>query len=131
MMVRHIGLWLGLLILLLGCGAVATPTTELAVAAHDVAFGAATWTVAADQPITVAFTNTGMQEHEWVVLKPGTSVSLPFDDDDEQKVLWEIEADAGATTTDIFPAAPVGTYTVVCAIPTHLEQGMKGTLVVQ
>jgi len=65
------------------------------------------------------------------LLKKGTSVTMPFDDDDEDKVFWEIEAEPGQTKTEAFTApTEAGTYTVVCGTPAHLEQGMAATLVV-
>jgi len=58
-------------------------------------------------------------------------VSVPFDDDDEGKIYWEVELDAGKSETVKFtaPSEP-GTYDVVCGTPGHIEQGMTGTLTV-
>ena len=57
---------------------------------------------------------------------------MPFDDDDEEKVDWEVEAEGGETVVGTFtaPSEP-GTYTIVCGAPAHLESGMMGTLTVQ
>jgi uncharacterized cupredoxin-like copper-binding protein len=56
---------------------------------------------------------------------------MPFDEDDEDKVFWEIEADPGQTKTESFTVpSEAGTCTVVCGTPAHLEQGMAATLVV-
>ena len=58
--------------------------------------------------------------------------SDPFDDDDEEKVFWEIEAGPGGTKTETFTApSEAGTYAIVCGTPAHLEHGMSGTLIVK
>jgi uncharacterized cupredoxin-like copper-binding protein len=49
-----------------------------------------TWTVPAGKEITITLTNKGANEHEWVIIKKGETVTVPFDDDDEDKVYWEI-----------------------------------------
>lgn len=76
--------------------------------------------------------NPTVQEHEWVLLKQGTRVTLPFSEDDEDKVYWEIEAKAGESKEGSFvaPLEP-GTYDIVCGKPRHIERGMKGTLIIK
>jgi len=102
------------------------------VTATDFQFEPKTWTVDSGQEISLTFINKGVQEHEWVILKQGTEVVLPFDDDDEHKVYWEIEAGPGATQEEKFsvPSEP-GVYSIVCGKPRHIERGMKATLVVE
>jgi len=90
------------------------------------------WTVAAGQPVTLTLTNRGANEHEWVLLKEGMTVTPPFGEQDEDKVFWEIEVEPGATQTATFTAPKeAGTYDVICGTPGHLEQGMRATLVVK
>ena len=114
--------------LLAACGG---PGNEISVATTDFHFSPQNWTVAAGESITVTLTNKGALEHEWVLLKRGMSVTLPFNDDDEDKVLWEIEAKAGETATGTFTAPAAGNYEVVCGVVGHLEQGMQATLLVK
>ena len=118
--------------LLFGLTACGGNSNTISVTTTDFHFDPQTWTVSAGQEVTVTITNNGANEHEWVLLKPGTSVTQPFDEDDEDKVFWEIEAQPGETKTETFTApSEAGTYTVVCGIPAHLEQGMEATLVVK
>jgi plastocyanin len=115
-----------------GGGQPAPATATIDVTATDFAFTPNTWSVPAGSTVTVNLTNNGTQEHEWVLLKPGTEVTVPFDDDDEAKVFWEIEAEDGQTVSGSFTApADAGTYTVVCGVPAHIESGMQGTLTVR
>jgi uncharacterized cupredoxin-like copper-binding protein len=118
-------------ILVLGaCGG--STKNAISVTTTDFKFAPTTWTVAAGQPVALTLKNSGALEHEWVLLKKGMDVTMPFDDDDEAKVFWEIEAKPGETKTETFTApGEAGTYKVVCGTPAHLEQGMAATLVVK
>ena len=114
--------------LLAACGG---PSNEISVTTTDFHFNPQNWTVPAGETITVTLVNNGTLEHEWVLLKQGESATAPFNDDDEAKVLWEIEAKAGETTTGTFTAPAAGNYEVVCGVVGHLEQGMAGSLLVK
>ena len=109
-----------------------TSESTLRVTTTDFQFSPKTWSVTSGEQVSLAITNTGKQDHEWVLLKPGTEVTIPFDDDDEAKVFWEIEAKPGESKTEAFvaPAKP-GTYDIVCGKPRHIERGMKATLVIK
>jgi plastocyanin len=109
-----------------------TPIPRISVTATDFKFLPHTWTLDSGQKVSLTFINKGVQEHEWVVLKQGVEIVLPFDNDDEDKVYWEIEAGSGATKEEMF-SAPIqpGIYTIVCGKPRHIERGMKATLVVK
>lgn len=102
------------------------------VTATDFQFVPNTWTVDAGQEVFLTLINHGVQEHEWVVLKQGAEVVLPFDDDDEPKVFWRTSAGAGETKEASFtaPREP-GIYSIICGKPRHIERGMKATLVVR
>jgi uncharacterized cupredoxin-like copper-binding protein len=117
---------------ILGLGACgASPNKTIAVTTTDSKFTPMSWMVARGQPVAFTLKNDGGLAHEWVLLKKGTEVTLPFDDDDEDKVYWEIEAEPGESKTASFTApSEAGTYKVVCGAPAHLEQGMAATLVV-
>ena len=99
---------------------------------NDYKFAPTSWQVNKGQNISFTLKNTGKLQHEWVLLKADTQVTMPFDDDDEDKVFWEIEAEPGDRPRAKSFTAPseAGTYTVVCGTPAHLEQGMAATLVV-
>ena len=108
------------------------PNNSISVTATDFQFMPNTWSIASGQDIALSFTNNGVQEHEWVLLKQGAEVTLPFNDDDEEKVFWEMEAGPGAIKEGIF-SAPLqsGTYAIVCGKPRHIERGMTATLIVR
>jgi len=98
----------------------------------DFAFEPNTWEVPAGAKVTLNLTNTGTQEHEYVIMILGKDVTLPFDDDDEPNIFWEHEVLPGEAATVEFtaPTEP-GVYNIVCGTAGHLEQGMEGTLTVK
>jgi uncharacterized cupredoxin-like copper-binding protein len=105
---------------------------KISVTTTDFKFEPTTWTVSAGKEVEFTIKNDGSLEHEWVLIKKGQEVTIPFDADDEDKVFWEIEAQPGETKTETFtaPSEP-GTYSIVCGTAGHLEQGMDGTLTVK
>lgn len=118
---------------LVACGGPATIASDkIEVSASDFAFTPTQWTIPAGQEITITFTNKGSVEHEWVLINKGEKATPPFNEDDEPKVFWEVEAEPGKTITETFkaPTEP-GEYQVVCGTPTHLEQGMQANIVVR
>lgn len=124
-----IGLTLAVSILsLVACSGSST----ISVTTTDTKFEPLTWTVKAGKPVTITITNNGALVHEWVLIKQGQEVTVPFDADDEDKVFWEIEAEPGETKTETFTApSEAGTYTIVCGTPGHIELGMVGSLEVK
>jgi len=120
----------GSVLVLAACGA--ATKNSIRVTTTDFKFDPMTWAVNAGQSVDLTLVNQGALEHEWVLIKAGMDVTLPFDADDEDKVFWEIEAEPGETKTETFiaPSEP-GTYKIVCGTPAHLEQGMAATLIVE
>ena len=121
---------LGLVLVLSACG---RSSVTLNVLATDTGYDSKVYTVPAGASVTLHLTNNGSTEHEFAILKLGQQVSLPFSDDDEGKIYWELDGvAAGETKTDTFtaPTEP-GEYSVVCGLPGHIEQGMTATLVVK
>lgn len=88
--------------------------------------------VPAGSEVTVNLSNKGTLDHEMVIMVLGSEATVPFDEDDEPNVFWEHELAPGTQETVTFtaPTEP-GTYQLVCGIPAHFEQGMKGTLIVK
>lgn len=104
----------------------------ISVTTTDFQFVPNIWTIRSGQKTSLELINNSVQEHEWVLLKEGTKVTLPFNEDDEDKVFWEIEAKSGTTQKGTFTAPwKPGTYTVVCGKPRHIERGMTATLIVE
>ncbi len=112
------------------CAASGGPSTSLSVDLKDFAFAPTTYTIPAGKEISLSLSNKGANLHEFVIIKAGQQVTVPFDDDDEAKVYWETEVDAGKNETVKFTAPDAGTYEIVCGTPGHMEQGMVGTLTV-
>jgi uncharacterized cupredoxin-like copper-binding protein len=120
-------------LMLAGCAsAVDAGSTNLSVDLTDFSFKPNTFKIPAGKEITVNVTNKGANVHEFVIMKAGTKVTVPFDDDDEGNIYWEIDdVQPGTSKTDKFTAPEAGTYQVVCGTPSHIEMGMVGTLTVQ
>ena len=98
----------------------------------DFAFEPNVWEVPSGAKVTLNLTNTGTQEHEYVIMVLGKDVTAPFSDDDEPNIYWEHEVQPGESATVEFtaPTEP-GVYNIVCGTAGHLEQGMEGTLTVK
>jgi uncharacterized cupredoxin-like copper-binding protein len=121
-----------LLFSLTGCGGGATSySTSLEVEMKEFMFEPTDFTVPAGKEISIQLVNDGAIKHEFVIMKLGTEVSVPFGDDDEGNIYWEHEVDAGKTETVTFtaPSEP-GEYQVICGISGHMEAGMVAKLTV-
>ena len=106
-------------------------STSIEATATDFQFDPTAWTVPAGEEFTIDFTNDGNVEHEWAVLKAGDDITSE-DEFAEEKVLFEVEAiAAGTDTSEAFTVAEAGEYQVICAIETHFDAGMEGTLTVE
>jgi uncharacterized cupredoxin-like copper-binding protein len=118
------------------CGNGGEPSTDLQVTTTEFAFSPASWTVPADQEISIDITNNGTVVHEWVLLQPGVNITSEADlPETEEELLADFvyveeEVDPGATKTLTFMAPAAGTYQVICAIPGHFGAGMNATLTV-
>ena len=116
-------------LLLSACGA---QTAEVEVTMTDFAFDPAEISVPAGAEVTLTMTNDGSVEHNWVLMEQGYTAEPPFNDEDQQNVLFEASVPADETETVTFTApSEAGTYQVVCSIPGHLEAGMIGSLTVE
>ncbi|MGB7859232.1 MAG: cupredoxin domain-containing protein [Acidimicrobiia bacterium] len=110
------------------------PSTEISAEMEDFKFTPTEWTVAAGEEITVELTNNGSVDHEWVILQPGVTIASEADlPETEEELLadfvyWEDEVGTGETKTLTFTAPAAGTYQIICAIETHFDAGMTGTL---
>ena len=99
----------------------------------DFAYSPTTFTVPAGAQVTLHARNNGTVEHEFAIMKKGTSVTPPFGDKDEGNIYWELdEIQAGSTKSATFtaPSEP-GDYQVVCGLAGHIEKGMVATLTVK
>jgi plastocyanin len=113
-------------ILLAGCG---PKNITLDVEMKEYSFTPDTFSVPAGAEVTLNLSNSGVLEHEYVIMVLGKEATIPFDEDDEANIYWEHELERGesATVTFTAPSEP-GVYQIVCGTAGHLEQGMKATL---
>ena len=112
------------------CGS-AKYSTKLKVTLAEFSYTPKEFSIPAGKDITLAITNTGAIEHEFVIMKKGTAVTPPFDADDEPNVFWEVEVTPGKSESVTFTSPPdAGEYQVVCGTPGHFEAGMTGKLMV-
>jgi len=121
---------MGLSLLLSACGG---GGTNVNVTVTDFAYDPSTITVSAGDTINLHVTNKGSVEHEFAIMKLGTSVTPPFGDKDEGNIYWELdEIQSGTTKSDTFtaPSEP-GEYEIVCGLAGHIENGMVGKLIVK
>lgn len=111
-------------------------STELSVTTTEFQFSPQTWTVPAGEEISIDITNNGTVVHEWVLLKPGVTITSETDlPDTEEELLADFvyvedEVDPGTTKTLVFTAPAAGSYQVICAIPGHFGGGMEASLTV-
>lgn len=127
---KFLVLVLSMALLLTACGG---GGATINVTITDFAYTPDTFTVPAGATVTVKATNKGAVEHEFAIMKAGTSVTPPFGDKDEGNIYWELdEIQAGTTKSATFtaPTEP-GTYEVICGLPAHIEKGMVAKLVVK
>jgi len=121
---------LGLSLVLTACG---PKTTTINVVMTDFSYTPSTFTVPPGVPVTLVVKNNGATEHEFAIMKKGTSVTPPFGGKDEGNIYWELDKiEPGATKTDTFtaPTEP-GEYEVICGLAGHIENGMVAKLIVK
>ncbi|MEX2532504.1 MAG: cupredoxin domain-containing protein [Nitriliruptoraceae bacterium] len=127
-------------LLLLGSGCqsddVGSSSAQLEATLSEFAFTPDTWTAPANEDVTVSLTNIGAVTHEYVILQHGVTISSEADLPDTEEelladfVLTEEEVEPGETGELDFNV-PAGTYQIICAIRTHFDAGMEGTLTVE
>ena len=112
-------------------------STEIDATLEDFKFSPTEWTVAAGEEITTELENNGSVLHEFVILQQGVQISseaeLPETEEEllASFVYWETEIEPGQSKTETFTAPEAGTYQVICAIETHFNAGMTGTLIAE
>jgi len=115
------------------------PATEITVDMNEFLFEPAEITIPAGVPIILTLTNSGAQEHDFVVEKIAVeNVSAEGDTTGEHHAHGGAEVDydlhivtaVGGTSTLSFTATEPGTYKIFCTIQGHEVAGMVGELVV-
>jgi uncharacterized cupredoxin-like copper-binding protein len=121
-----------LVVSLLAACSTGPKSIDQSVTMSEFAFDPAQISVPAGSQVNLTLENDGTLAHEFVIIKKDMQVTAPFDEDqDEDKIYWENEVEAGESESEVFsaPEEP-GEYQIICGIAGHLEQGMQGTLTV-
>ena len=105
------------------------PATDLSVATSEFAFDPANEAVAADEDVTVTLDNSGAVEHNWTVLKAGTTIGSESEFTDSMVEATIGDVAAGETLEDVVNL-PEGDYQVICSVSSHFDAGMTGELAV-
>ncbi len=112
-------------------------STGISVTMEEFKFTPTSWSIAANEEISVSLKNSGSVDHEWVILQPGVTISSEADlPETEEELLadfvyWEDEVEPGDSKTLTFTAPAAGEYQIICAIDDHFDAGMNGTLTVE
>ncbi|MCH7900139.1 MAG: hypothetical protein IH818_04415 [Acidobacteria bacterium] len=72
-------------------------------------------TVTAGQDVTITLKNSGAIEHEWVILRPGTSISSEAEFDQSQ-VFYEVPIVAAAESASGSFNLAANEYQIICSI---------------
>ncbi|MEZ5382070.1 MAG: plastocyanin/azurin family copper-binding protein [Microthrixaceae bacterium] len=107
----------------------AAPATELSIATSEFAFDPENAAVVADEDVTVTLDNSGAVEHNWTVLKAGTTIGAESEFTDSMVEAAVGDVAAGETLDDVINL-PEGDYQVICSVAGHFDAGMKGQLAV-
>lgn len=109
----------------------------LSLTATDIKFDQTQFTVTANQPVKLTYTNTGQLTHDFSILKIAvTEVSDEGDHAHSMTGMTEtpdlhIAVEAGGVAVLYFTPTVPGTYEFVCTVEGHKEAGMVGQLVVK
>ena len=115
-------------LLLSACGQ-SKPSTEIHVDMTDFAFTPNQYMVPAGQEITLHVQHDGTVEHDFIIMKYGTTVGEHFDEAAQPNIYWQIKVQPGVTETVTFTAPDEpGIYQIVCGMAGHVEAGMVGKL---
>ena len=98
--------------------------TSFNVDGREFGFVSDSWTVAANQDVTITLNNVGPIEHDWSVLSSTISSDDEFAED---LVIFKLAKISEGSSTGTFNLPP-GTYQVICTIAGHFAAGMEGTL---
>ncbi len=80
--------------------------------------------------VTVNFTNSGVLEHDWLLVNEGVDPGAVTADAAVVPAAHSGVIAGGETKSFSFAAPAAGTYQIVCTVPGHAAAGMVGTLTV-
>jgi uncharacterized cupredoxin-like copper-binding protein len=116
----------------------AVPATEITVDMNEFLFAPAEITVPVGVPVVLTLTNSGAQEHDFVVAEiavedvsaEGDTTGAHHGHGEETEYDLHIVTAPGGTSTLNFTATEPGTYKIICTIQGHEVAGMVGELIV-
>ncbi|HLF89739.1 MAG TPA: plastocyanin/azurin family copper-binding protein [Anaerolineales bacterium] len=119
------------LLVLAGCGGGGPEPVEATIALTEFAFSPDGIQVAPGAEVTLTLENDGALEHNFIVMNQGVNLTDWTDADQANIYFEQLALPAGQNTAVTFtaPSEP-GAYQILCSIPSHLTQGMQGTLTV-
>jgi len=115
------------------------PATEITVDMNEFLYAPASITIPANQPVILTFTNSGAQEHDFVIktiavtnveAEGASSGQAHHMGGDTSEYDLHISTGASSTSKLSFIATEPGTYKIFCSIQGHEVAGMIGELIV-
>ncbi|MEM7131945.1 MAG: plastocyanin/azurin family copper-binding protein [Chloroflexota bacterium] len=91
------------------------------------------WTVAPNANIIATVQNMGELTHNWVVVKLGATVPIPFDEGQSSDIIFYgagMVYGQNQTTLTFTAPGELGEYLVICTVPGHYPS-MQGRLIVE
>lgn len=116
----------------------AVPVTEVTIDMHEFMYAPSSITIPANQPVVFTLTNSGEQQHNFVIQEIAIKdVSM------EGNLAQQIQTNGGESNYDLevltavgntsilrFTATEPGTYKIFCSMQGHEVAGMLGELIV-
>ncbi len=114
-----------------GCGGSSGPV-EVSVQMSEFAFTPTSFTVPAGGEVNLTLVNSGALEHNFFIMKAGTTVVDAWADSDAVNAYFQHEQTPAGETVPLTFTAPTepGEYQYLCSVPAHLQQGMQGIMTV-
>lgn len=108
--------------------------TRIDANAREFRFVPSVWSVPSGEEVVVTLTNSGSVIHQWILIagqkrfEEEAQLAMIDGKLDPSVVLVELHAAPGESMQVQFTSPALGRYQVICAVPSHLDQGMEGTL---
>lgn len=116
---------------LAACGGGGGPSTAIDVTFTDFHFTPDIFIIPAGQEIAIHAVNNGAVEHDFIIMKYGTTVGADFGTEDQGHIYFEIKTMPGDSIQKTFSApTDPGEYQIVCGVPGHFMAGMVGKITV-
>lgn len=116
---------------LTACSGGGGPSTSIDVIFTDFHFTPQAFVIPAGQEIAIHAVNNGAVEHDFIIMKYGTTVGADFGPEDQGNIYFELKTMPGDSVQKTFSApTDPGEYQIICGVPGHFMAGMAGKLTV-